>query len=133
MLYFFQDFSFLFVILDVIVSTDSPNSPKIAILNDDQTFRNDKTTQTELKLSNSTPRKVALKRNLNAAKKREKRAKLKYNEEKKNIEDITFTDFQKLLYKFYPKPIADVMKTQAYNRKKKKMVIDIQKNLGCFV
>ena len=120
MLYFFQDFSFLFVILDVIVSTDSPNSPKIAILNDDQTFRNDKTTQTELKLSNSTPRKVALKRNLNAAKKREKRAKLKYNEEKKNIEDITFTDFQKLLYKFYPKPIADFMKTQAYNRNKKK-------------
>jgi len=61
----------------------------------DQTFKNDKATQTELKLSHSTPRKVAPRRKCDTAEKRAKRAKLKFKD--KTIEDITFNDFQKLL------------------------------------
>jgi len=106
----------LFVILDVVVNTNLAEN--INVSNNDQTFKNDKATQTELKLSHSTPRKVALRRKCDAAEKRAKRAKLKFKDE--TIEDITFNDFQKLLYKFYPKPIADFMKVQADNLNKKK-------------
>lgn len=88
--------------------------------NDHRTSKHDKTTQTELKLSKSTPRKVALRRKCNAAEKRAKRAILKLKKKEKNIEDITYSDFQKLLYKFYPKSIADFMIAQADNVTKKK-------------
>lgn len=86
--------------------------------NNDQT--NDKASQTELNLQSSSPRKAALKRKCDAAEKRAKHAKLKCNKEEKNLEDITFSDFQKLLYKFYPKPIADFIKAQAHNLNKKR-------------
>ncbi|XP_067204217.1 uncharacterized protein [Linepithema humile] len=104
---------------DVVVSTNSTENVNMSN-NDHRTSKNDKTTQTELKLSNSSPRKVALRRKCDAAEKRAKRAKLKYNKKEKNIEDITFNDFQKLLYKFYPESIADFMKTQADILHKKK-------------
>lgn len=89
-------------------------------MSNDQTSKNDKATQTELQLSNSSPRKVALRRKCDAAEKRAKRIKLKYEKEEKSIKDITFSDFQKLLYKFYPKPMADFMKAQADNLNNKK-------------
>ncbi|XP_039310909.1 uncharacterized protein LOC113005515 isoform X2 [Solenopsis invicta] len=81
--------------------------------------KEDKATETEPKLSNRTPRKETLRRKCDTAEKRLKRAKLKYNKEK-NLDDITYSDFQKLLYKFYPKPIADFMKVQGDNFNNKK-------------
>ncbi|XP_072745674.1 uncharacterized protein [Anoplolepis gracilipes] len=108
------DILFLFLILNIDVSTNSTENINPSN-NDHQTSKNDKVTQTELKLSNSTPRKIALRRKCDAAEKRAKRAILKYNKEEKSIDDITFNDFQKLLYKFYLKPIADFMKDQADN------------------
>ncbi|XP_018364080.1 PREDICTED: uncharacterized protein LOC108761832 [Trachymyrmex cornetzi] len=98
---------------DVNLSTDSTKDFNLT------NSKDDKATQTELKLSSSTPRKEVLRKKCEAADKRAKRAKLKYNNEK-NIEDITYDDFQKLLYKFYPKPIADFMKTQGNNLDKKR-------------
>lgn len=109
---------FLFIILDADLSTNSTEN--LNLLNTNVVKSNDdKATQTELKLSNSTPRKEVLRRKCDAAEKREKLAKLKYNNEK-NIEDVTYNDFQKLLYKFYPKPIADFMKAQGDNLNKKR-------------
>jgi len=75
----------LFVILDVVVNTNLTEN--INVSNNDQTLKNDKATQTELKLSHSTPRKAALRRKCDAAEKRAKRAKLKFKDEM--IKDIT--------------------------------------------
>lgn len=95
-------------------------------VNDDSSLLQHKATQTELKLSNSTPRKVALRRKYNAAVKRAKRTKLQFEKKEKNVEDITFSDFQKLLYKFYPKPLEDFLTAQGNNlSRRQNIVIDI--------
>ncbi|XP_029169838.1 uncharacterized protein LOC114939635 isoform X2 [Nylanderia fulva] len=56
--------------------------------NDPACTNEHKATQMELKLLNNTSRKQALKRKCDAAEKRAKRAKLKYKEKNKSIEDI---------------------------------------------
>ncbi|KAL1500801.1 hypothetical protein ABEB36_006243 [Hypothenemus hampei] len=86
--------------------------------NENINLKNNVGVQTELQLSNSTPRKRKLRMKCEAAEKRATRAELKVQEEKQSLDRITYNDFQKLLYKFFPKPMADFIKIQGDNLQK---------------